>query len=91
MTLQHFKPGGIVFKCDGWREIEAHTSTCAHCQRMTEFASLRKMTDHVDICRSCMRLICLQCAGSPCVTWAKKCDIEEAIARRKLWGNLSET
>jgi len=77
-------PGGVgeYFEPFGCREV--HASTCAHCQHVTEFPSRRKMHEHVEVCRGCMRLICLQCAGRPCVTWLKQCDIDEAMARRRL-------
>jgi hypothetical protein len=45
---------------------------------------MREMHNHVDICRSCMKLVCLHCAGKPCVTWLKQCEIEEAIHARNL-------
>lgn len=78
------KPGGISEYFGPHEHVTVHASTCAHCQRITEFPSLRQMHEHVEVCRGCMRLICLQCAGKPCVTWLKQCDIEEALARRKL-------
>lgn len=100
-ALRKFKPGGVVFRCDGWAEREMYTSTCSHCQRITEFPDLRRMTDYIDFCRSCMEEVCIDrkgpngqiipgCAGRPCVTWLKKCDIDEALDRRKFWGNVSQ-
>ncbi len=77
------KPGGIgqyfnaEFGC-----VEVHSSTCSHCQRITEFPSMRRIMDYVEICRGCMKLICLQCHGKPCVTWLKQCEIEEAVFAR---------
>ena len=41
------------------------------------------MMDHVEICRGCMKLICLECHGKPCVTWVQQCDIDEALFQRK--------
>jgi hypothetical protein len=80
-----FKPGGVGQMFDPERRcVEVPTSTCSHCQRITEISSVRRMMDYVEICRGCMKLICLQCAGKPCVTWLKKCEIEEAeFARRQ--------
>lgn len=75
---QYFDPGAS-FAC-----VEVHTSTCSHCQRIAEFPSMRRMHEFVDVCRGCMKLICLECAGKPCVTWLKKCDIDEAIYRRNM-------
>lgn len=68
--LLNFAPGGVgqYFDEPMWqgRPREVHASTCAHCTRITEFASRKVMMDHVEICRGCMRLICLGCAGKPC-------------------------
>ncbi len=89
-SLRRFKPGGVIFRCDGWVEVEMHSSTCSHCQKGTEFPSLKKMTDYIDFCRTCMEEICLECVGKPCVTWLKKCDIDEALDRRRFWGNVSQ-
>jgi hypothetical protein len=75
---EYFNPDGTI--------TEVYSSTCSHCQHVTEFPNRRKMFEHVDVCRGCMKLICLGCAGKPCVTWLKKCDIEEAVARRKMLG-----
>lgn len=81
-----FRPGSVgqYFDQDAKVEcVEVHSSTCSHCQRLTEFPSMRKMMDHVDICRSCMKLVCLHCAGKPCRTWLQQCEIDEALWRRQ--------
>ena len=76
------KPGGFGTYFGPWGEItETHSSTCAHCQRITEFSSLRRMTDHVDICRRCMKLVCLDCAGRDCRPFEKWLEAEEARGR----------
>lgn len=77
------KPGGMsqVFTCNGIEEF--HSSTCSHCQKITDFPSIRKMHEYVDVCRGCMKLICLGCSGKPCITWLKQCEIEEALWRRR--------
>lgn len=82
---QRIKPGAILecFEPEGVTTL--HSSTCSHCQRGTEFPSMRVMHKYVDVCRSCMKLICLGCVGKPCVTWLKQCDIEEALERRRRW------
>lgn len=90
MRFRNFKPGGVVFRSDGWKCVEMHASTCSHCQRVTNFPTLRKMTDYIDFCRTCMEEICLECAGKPCKTWLKKCDIDEAVYRRQFYGSLRE-
>ncbi len=101
MKLHNFKPGGVTFRSDGWTCVEMHSSTCSHCQHVTEFPSLRKMTDYIDFCRSCMEEVCIDrpgpngttiqgCAGRPCRQWLKKCDIDEAVFRQKFYGSLTE-
>ena len=78
------KPGGVgqyfdpEFGC-----VEVHCSTCSHCQHQTEFPSMRRMMEFVEICRGCMKLICLKCAGKPCIEYVKKADIDEALFQRK--------
>lgn len=79
------KPGGISQVFGPYGVEEFHSSTCSHCQRITDFPSMKKMHDYVDICRGCMKLICLECVGKPCVTWVKQCEIEEELARRNLY------
>lgn len=73
------KPGGVgqYFGPEGQVEIE--TSTCAHCNRITDIPNRRKMHEQVDICRSCMKLICLECADKPCTPFMKR--VEEAEER----------
>ncbi len=77
------KPGGVSYSFHPYCVEEFHSSTCSHCQRITDFPSLRKMHEHVDVCRGCMKLICLQCVGKPCKTWLEQCEIEEELARRR--------
>ena len=73
------KPGGINIYYDPvlGTSVETHTSTCCHCQHITEFESRKKMFEAVDICRGCMRLICLECVGKPCVPYEKQAEIIE--------------
>ena len=75
------RPGGVSEVFDPLGHIEIHSSTCAHCQKISDFSSLRKMHEHVDVCRGCMRLICLECAGKPCRPWEKECERIENEAR----------
>ena len=70
----------------------SYSSTCAHCQRGTDFPSMKKMMDYVDVCRGCMKLICLHCVGKPCLPWEKQVEhmenqerIQHAIERSR-WG-----
>ena len=72
------KPGGINTLFDPvFGEVESHSSTCRHCQHITDFPSRRKMMEYVDVCRGCMELICLECVGKPCVPWEKQCEQQE--------------
>lgn len=75
------RPGGVVqiFSAEGMQEL--HASTCAHCSRITTFPHRKKMQEHVDVCRSCFRLICLECADKPCRPWIKEVERQEARAR----------
>ena len=77
------KPGGVgqYFGCEGMVEVE--TSTCAHCQKMTDIPNRRKMQEVVDICRACMKLICLDCAGKPCVPIMKRIEAQEQAYYRR--------
>lgn len=70
MKRLRFEPGGVGEYFDEFGTPTAqYASTCAHCQRITEFPSKRRMMDYVEICRGCMRLICTQCHGKPCKTY----------------------
>lgn len=76
------RPGGInIYSHPEFGEVESHSSTCSHCQHITDFESRRRMMDHVDFCRSCMKLICLPCVGRPCIPYEKQAEIEEAADR----------
>jgi hypothetical protein len=84
----HFKAGGVGQYFDGQigdagRELvrEVHASTCSHCAAVTEYASQRDMMDYVEICRGCMRLICLNCASKPCDPAEAKAERQELAER----------
>lgn len=84
--LLNFEPGSVgqYFEgpiSDGRLIVEVYHVTCAHCQSGTEFASKRSMMEHVEICRGCMKLICLRCYGKPCLPAEKRAEIEEQEAR----------
>ncbi len=82
MPVQRIKPGGVAQYFDPVLGVtEVHCSTCRHCQKHTEFPSLRVMFEYVDICRGCMKLICLECAGKPCRPYEKEAERQEAEAR----------
>lgn len=65
------KFGGVsqYFLPDG-RMVERGTKKCNHCQRPVEVDDLRKLMEVMDLCRGCMKLICLPCYGE---TWQKGC------------------
>lgn len=68
---------------DGLRECDTHT--CAHCQRIVHVAAGRKFEDIADFCRSCMKVICAQCANKrKCTPFLKTLERWEAreCARR---------
>ncbi len=78
------RPGGVSETLLDGRIVAArYSSTCSHCQHPTEFDSLRKMQEHVDVCRGCMRLICLRCVGQPCVPFEKRAEMMEREYRIK--------
>jgi hypothetical protein len=68
---------------------EVYESTCAHAwcgQHITSFPSLKEMMNHVDICRGCMRLICLTCVGKPCLPAEK--EVERMEMEYRLRGKI---
>ena len=72
------KPGGINIVFDPvFGEVESHSSTCSHCQKITDFPSRRKMMQYVEVCRGCMKLICLDCAGKPCRPYEEEAERQE--------------
>ena len=68
----------IVDPDTGTRETETHT--CAHCQRLVHTPVNKKLEEVGDFCRSCMLVICLQCAGKGCTPFLKKIERMEAKA-----------
>ena len=76
------KPGAVAeeFNADG-NITTYYSSTCSHCQHITNFESRRKMHESVDVCRGCMKLICLECVGKPCGPYEKVAEWIEACSR----------
>jgi hypothetical protein len=74
------RPGGygVITQANG-SIIEHDTFTCSHCQRVTQVPPKANPDDFGDFCRTCMRMICVQCAGKECVPFTKK--LEEALER----------
>ena len=92
--LLRVKPGGFSQSIDHLGTItEVHSSTCNHCQKITDIPSVRRMMEFVELCRGCMKLVCLEnCAGKPCRPWEQECERQErehevakAVARAS-WG-----
>lgn len=84
-ALIHFKAGGVGQYFEGQnfegKVTEVYASTCSHCGSLTEFPSQRTMMDHVEICRGCMKLICLRCHGGPCRPFEAEAERQEREAR----------
>ena len=92
-------PGGVNVYVDPvtGKVTETHSSTCNHCQHLSEFESLKRMFNKkdpgsrwevVDICRGCMKLICEKCAmermaGAPCVPFERRLEWVENLHRLK--------
>ncbi len=80
-----FKAGGVGQYFEGGRWdgalVEVHSSSCSHCQALTEYPSQKRMMEFVEVCRGCMRLICLGCAGKPCRPFEKEAERQEEVAR----------
>jgi hypothetical protein len=79
-----FEPGGVGEYFDPeLPTVTVHESTCFHCQHITTFPNKRRMMEHVEICRGCMKLICLECHGKPCTPYEKQADMMEQEAYLK--------
>ena len=75
------KPGGVNVFLDHYtgNEIETHSSTCNHCQHLTEFPSRKVMMDYVDLCFKCMKLVCREpeCQRQGCIPYDKRAEMAE--------------
>jgi hypothetical protein len=71
------KPGGVAELWDETGYQIFFTSTCSHCQHITRGKTAREVRENTDVCRGCMRLICLRCANKPCLPWEKQCEYKE--------------
>lgn len=89
--MLRFKPGGLSQVFGPLECNSMHSSTCSHCQKITDFPSMKVMQNYVEMCRGCMKLICLDCAGKPCRPWEKECERleNEQRLRSKLESNWS--
>ena len=86
--------GGVGEYFDGplWtgKRTTVYASTCAHCAHITEYPSRRTMMEYVDVCRGCMRLICLGCLGRPCTPQekeAERIEREDRVRQRVIQGS----
>lgn len=89
MAIINFKAGGVGQYFEGGnfdgRVTEVYASSCSHCRSITEFPSAKSMMEYVEVCRGCMKLICLRCHGKPCTPAEKEAERQEreaALARR---------
>jgi hypothetical protein len=71
------KPGGVAEQFTAIGCDVFFTSTCSHCQHITQGRTAKELREKTDVCRGCMRLICLHCANKPCLPWEKYCEREE--------------
>jgi hypothetical protein len=56
----------------GVRETDTHT--CNHCNCIIHAPVNKKIEEVGDFCRQCMKVICLRCAGKPCIPFLKKLE-----------------
>jgi|SRR5580700_5707224 hypothetical protein len=80
-----FKAGGFGEYFEGplWtgNSRRVYASTCAHCGTPSEYESIRRRSEAVEVCRKCMRQICFKCVDRPCTPQEMWCEQEE---RQKL-------
>lgn len=91
MALRYNKAGGVgtSFTPEGITEV--NTKKCQHCGKIVDIPNMRKFHEYMDVCRSCMQAVCLECADKGCTPLMKKIEeYEEAAYRysqmRKLMG-----
>lgn len=61
-------PEGTVKECD--------TFSCSHCNRIVHMPVTKKIEQVGDFCRSCMKMICAECAEKRiCSPFLKKLEI----------------
>lgn len=79
-----YKPGGIGIYFDGLnRPVENATTTCAHCQHISDVPDGQRAEDSVvRLCRVCMGLICPACVRlGICKPVEKWCEEQERLGR----------
>ena len=57
---------------------ECSTFTCFHCQRITHVKAKADPANIGGLCKHCMKLICPNCVGKPCVPFLEQLDAMEA-------------
>lgn len=81
---------GIVNFDGRWRaevRSECYTVdsfTCTHCGRV-EHVPHKPDVNHVGFCRNCMKPICFECSGKPCLPYEKQLAmIERSVETRRM-------
>lgn len=79
-----WKAGGyaVSFNPDGGVR-ERDTFTCEHCNCVVSVAPKSNPDDFGSMCRICMRMVCLRCAGLGCTPFEKKLEMIEARDRAR--------
>ena len=76
------RPGSVTEYVGPWETRTIATSVCAHCQSITEIPNTRQMHGYVDVCRKCMKLICLNCSNKDCIPAERWAEIAEKAGMR---------
>lgn len=61
---------------------ETDCFTCNHCNSIIHSPVNKKIEEVGDFCRSCMKVICLRCAGKGCRPFLKQVEAQEERAFR---------
>jgi hypothetical protein len=82
---------GCVIITDVYGETHTPTFTCSHCNKVVKYKSASAVHEHGDFCRSCMTMICNDCAGKPCTPFLKKLEAyERRYNARRSYGVLDD-
>lgn len=73
--------GGYTIRVEpGKPNWERDTFTCFHCNAVVVVKPMCDPAEMGDLCHSCNRYICRNCAGKGCMPFLKKIDAEEKKA-----------